>query len=610
MSASRPGLRNRRSGGGRTTRAVSSTSSPRIARRKVTGENTVAPKSRNKVSSSKATPKAKNKTTTKSMGRSSGSKPKTRKDISEMVSAVLSKASQSARAEAPKSKASTKAKKSDKAKTPAVAVKKQTRPDKAKAKSSALGVKKQNQRVAAAMKTKLAKKASELAAQVSKITPKSAVAKTVEAKAKSPSKRQSSPVALEAAKKTAERIRKASAAKSKRATVTAAGTIPARSSKKTNTKQRISTAQGVMAKAKSLISQIKAVKKVEVPAPAPAPKTSKPKKLPKATPTKAQLALWAKGNARERAAEVSRLLQAVDDIFTPEPTSKTKAKEEVEDRPSEEVTTKDVVEALLDVKADTRGNTRPVARRGRPPGSTKKPKVVEPPPPPEVKKPEVVRFAAGERRNMKRRAAAASNALSGGTSKEPSAGSSTNGVNGVHHHAEHHGASASSASLADRKLSVAERQRAAAEEAFSRIAPALSVQAPTPPPEETPVQHRGGPPQFHRSEFQIRFSESDSLATKVRTAEDEDDAYDAACDLAERFGLPPDQQLLTRVLTFGDDRLTQLALEEFLDLDDRGRVRSNPELVEILKAVRTRDRDVRELIDLFLAKLGQGAAAD
>ena len=76
-----------------------------------------------------------------------------------------------------------------------------------------------------------------------------------------------------------------------------------------------------------------------------------------------------------------------------------------------------------------------------------------------------------------------------------------------------------------------------------------------------------------------------------------------ARELAERFQLPPDQSVLVKVITLGDKRLTRLALEELLELEDRGRVRVNPELVEALEGVRHRDREIREIRDLLLQKL-------
>lgn len=73
----------------------------------------------------------------------------------------------------------------------------------------------------------------------------------------------------------------------------------------------------------------------------------------------------------------------------------------------------------------------------------------------------------------------------------------------------------------------------------------------------------------------------------------------------EEFGrLPPDQSLLTRVLTFKDDGLLERALDELLELDGRGKVRSSPDLVRTIKGIRSKNSGVRELADLLLEKLG------
>ncbi len=150
-------------------------------------------------------------------------------------------------------------------------------------------------------------------------------------------------------------------------------------------------------------------------------------------------------------------------------------------------------------------------------------------------------------------------------------------------------------------MTVAERQRAAAEAAFSEIAPGWTPQ----PVVKTKVpQHRGGPPQFHQSEFQVRFNEQDSLATQIRLADSKKEALAAARELHERFGLPPDLSLLVKVLGLKDNKLILAALEEMLDLDDRGRVRSSPQLIATLESLPSRNRDIRELKELFLTKLG------
>ncbi|NJK88593.1 MAG: hypothetical protein HC923_03785 [Myxococcales bacterium] len=107
----------------------------------------------------------------------------------------------------------------------------------------------------------------------------------------------------------------------------------------------------------------------------------------------------------------------------------------------------------------------------------------------------------------------------------------------------------------------------------------------------------------HRTQFDVRISEQDSLTTQLRMS-DGKPALDAAIALAERYRLPPDQSLLMKVVRLRNASLTKLALEELLELDDRGRVRSNPELIETLKGLKTKDRETNELKELFLQKLG------
>jgi hypothetical protein len=156
----------------------------------------------------------------------------------------------------------------------------------------------------------------------------------------------------------------------------------------------------------------------------------------------------------------------------------------------------------------------------------------------------------------------------------------------------------------ERPMSVAQKNRAAAEAAFLRVAeprapspvpaaPSNGVHAPTP-----------GPGQPHKSAFEMRISERDSLTTSLRLAESKEAAIQAAQDLAERFQLPPDQSLLVKVIGLGDERLTKLALEELLELDDRGRVRRTPDLREALDRLKSRDRETTELKELLLEKMG------
>ncbi|MEM6863174.1 MAG: hypothetical protein AAF627_20725 [Myxococcota bacterium] len=144
-------------------------------------------------------------------------------------------------------------------------------------------------------------------------------------------------------------------------------------------------------------------------------------------------------------------------------------------------------------------------------------------------------------------------------------------------------------------MSFAERQRAEAEAAFKKIAPSWSTE---PEPAEEPEINLP----IHKSEFQIRISEQDSLTTQLRLSEGTA-AKRAAKELAARFRLPPDQNLLVKVIGLGDKSLLRLALEELLELDDRGRVRANPELIDALQGIKSRDKEVKELRALFLEKL-------
>lgn len=103
----------------------------------------------------------------------------------------------------------------------------------------------------------------------------------------------------------------------------------------------------------------------------------------------------------------------------------------------------------------------------------------------------------------------------------------------------------------------------------------------------------------------MRFSRQDQLATEVRTAKSAVDAKRAARELLDEFKqLPPDQGLLTRVLTFKDDELIERALDELLELDGRGKVRSTPELMDSVRRLRSKNRDVQYLRELLLEKLG------
>ena len=155
------------------------------------------------------------------------------------------------------------------------------------------------------------------------------------------------------------------------------------------------------------------------------------------------------------------------------------------------------------------------------------------------------------------------------------------------------------------RMTVAAQQRAMAEEAFSRIAPALSSAAVAEPEPTSTPQHRGGPPNFHRSEFQIRFSQQDQLATAVRLSKSKKEAKAAAQALVEQFGqLPPDQAVLMRVLGLGDGELIEKALDELLELDGRGKVRQSPELLRAIRGIRSRSPAVKELVELLLEKLG------
>jgi hypothetical protein len=136
--------------------------------------------------------------------------------------------------------------------------------------------------------------------------------------------------------------------------------------------------------------------------------------------------------------------------------------------------------------------------------------------------------------------------------------------------------------------SVAERKRQEAEAAFQKVAPKHN---------EMNQAH------FHKSRFDVRISERDSLATQIRMSGSHDEALKAANELADRYRLPPDQVTLLRIVELGDERLTKLALEELLELDDKGRVRPTSDLITTVTAIRSKDAETIELKDLLLEKV-------
>ncbi len=151
-------------------------------------------------------------------------------------------------------------------------------------------------------------------------------------------------------------------------------------------------------------------------------------------------------------------------------------------------------------------------------------------------------------------------------------------------------------------MSVAEKRRAEAEAMFQQYAkPGAVLPAPDPLP-------AAGPNGNHAAAAGLdeygRFSPRDSLMTMLRMAEHRAQALEAATELADRHRLPADQGLLLKVIDLGEARLTKLALEELLELDDRGRVRPNDQLRGSLARIETRDPETRELKDLLLAKVG------
>jgi hypothetical protein len=102
----------------------------------------------------------------------------------------------------------------------------------------------------------------------------------------------------------------------------------------------------------------------------------------------------------------------------------------------------------------------------------------------------------------------------------------------------------------------------------------------------------------------MRVSERDVLVTQLRLTTESDELLAAARALVERFALPADQAVLLKVIPLGDDQLTQVALEELLELQDRGRVRANPEILQVVGDIRSRSPDVTDLKTLLLQKLG------
>ena len=147
-------------------------------------------------------------------------------------------------------------------------------------------------------------------------------------------------------------------------------------------------------------------------------------------------------------------------------------------------------------------------------------------------------------------------------------------------------------------MTFAERQRAEAEARFQQIAPKWKEEPPPPPPSN------GAQPSFHKSEFEIRVSERDSLTTALRMEQNKRRSLAIAQKLADDFQLPPDQGVLMKVITLKDERLTLLALEELLELEDRGRVRPSDDLVKVLKKARGKNPEIAELRGLLLQKLG------
>lgn len=147
-------------------------------------------------------------------------------------------------------------------------------------------------------------------------------------------------------------------------------------------------------------------------------------------------------------------------------------------------------------------------------------------------------------------------------------------------------------------MTVAEKRRAEAEAMFLQYAkPGQPTPAPLPAPASNGA-HGAGVDEYGR------FSHRDSLMTMLRMSEHRSQALEAATELADRYRLPADQGLLLKVIDLGEARLTKLALEELLELDDRGRVRPNEGLRSALSRIQTEDSETRELKDLLVAKVG------
>lgn len=169
-------------------------------------------------------------------------------------------------------------------------------------------------------------------------------------------------------------------------------------------------------------------------------------------------------------------------------------------------------------------------------------------------------------------------------------------------------------------MSVAQKNRAAAEAVFARLTvpgetpKAPEPREPTPPPAAPAAPVNGVPEQplpfaARKQEeggggFTMRISERDSLTTALRLSSNTDETLQAAIELADRYRLPPDQSLLLKVINLGDERLTKLALEEMLELEDRGRVRASTELKNTLGALKSKDPETDELRQLLLEKIG------
>lgn len=164
------------------------------------------------------------------------------------------------------------------------------------------------------------------------------------------------------------------------------------------------------------------------------------------------------------------------------------------------------------------------------------------------------------------------------------------------------------AAPAGKTMSVAAKHRAAAEAVFAKLTVAEAKPAEAGAAAEgaaaTPMPFSARPPDQGGGSYQMRISEHDSAVTALRLASSPAETLDAARNLADRFKLPPDQSLLLRVVALGDARLTKLALEELLELEDRGRVRPTPELKNVLGALQSTDPETREIRQLFLEKIG------